>query len=255
MTEALRPADRLIIALDFPSAQPALSLVDRLESQCIWFKVGLELFLAEGPPIVTSLRRRGLKVFLDLKLHDIPNTVASAVRSAAALDVSLLTVHGSGGPAMLHAAQEAASHTPSMRLLAVTVLTSMNREQLYATGIPGSAAEQVVRLGHLAGQSGIPGLVCSAEECEVLRMELGADPLLVVPGIRPEIEAFRAAPDDQSRVATPAQAIRQGASMLVVGRPVTRAVDPAEEVHAILKQIEQALQSKSSAGIRSGLQG
>ena len=228
--------DQLIVALDYPSADQALALVDRLEGRCRWFKVGLQLYLAAGPQIVSTLRDRGYEVFLDLKLHDIPNTVAGAIRSLYASGASLLTVHALGGPAMLAAAQAACS--PSTKLLAVTVLTSMDQAQLRAIGFPAPPAETVSRLAAMAQQSGIPGMVCSPEEVARLRTELGPNPLLVVPGIRP---ASHTTPDDQSRTATPADALRAGASMLVIGRPVTAATNPAAAVEAILTEMKRKL--------------
>jgi orotidine-5'-phosphate decarboxylase len=229
--------ERLIVALDFPSATAALDHVDRLDGQCLWFKVGLELYLAAGPSIVTTLRQSGFNVFLDLKLHDIPNTVASAVRTIASLGASLLTVHASGGSAMMQAAAEAAGRDKNApRLLAVTVLTSMDTLLLAATGIADAPADQVLRLGRLAQASGIDGLVCSTAEVALLRATLGHNPFLVVPGIRP----FAAAIGDQKRVSTPASAITEGASMLVVGRPITQAPNPAAAVAAILAEITSA---------------
>jgi orotidine-5'-phosphate decarboxylase len=232
----LTPKDRLAIALDLPSEQEAMRLVDRLEGTCQWFKVGMELYYAAGNSIVHQLRDRGFNVFLDLKLHDIPNTVAGAVRSAAQAGASLLTIHAGGGAAMMSAASEAASTPGSPRLLAVTVLTSMDANELTGIGITASPAEQVLRLARLAQASGIDGMVCSAQEVATLRKETGPDTLLVIPGIRPAGSAV----DDQRRIATPAQAIADGASMLVVGRPITRAVNPAEAAHAILEEIASA---------------
>jgi orotidine-5'-phosphate decarboxylase len=230
------PKDRLAVALDFPDARHALALVDSLGDTCRWFKVGMELYYAVGNSFVQNLRDRGFNVFLDLKLHDIPNTVAGAVRSATQAGASLLTVHASGGPAMLAAAAEAAAAPGSPRLLAVTVLTSMDTHELASVGVAASPAEQVLRLAKLAKAAGIDGMVCSAEEVNLLRTELGAQTMLVVPGIRPA----GAATEDQKRVATPATAIIQGASMLVVGRPIARASDPAAAAQAILQQIAQA---------------
>ena len=235
--------NRLIVALDFPSSDLALHLVDQLESQCTWFKVGLELYLATGSSIVTSLRKRGFNVFLDLKLHDIPNTVASAVRSVSSLGASLLTVHAVGGSAMLSAAAEAAAATTDApRILAVTVLTSMDAPQLHGIGVADSPAAQVLRLGKLAEAAGIDGLVCSPEEIPQLRTSLARIPLLVVPGIRPAGSAA----GDQRRIATPRTAIAAGASMLVVGRPITEAVDPAKAVEAILAEMTAAIASEST---------
>jgi orotidine-5'-phosphate decarboxylase len=232
----LTPKDRLAIALDLPSEQEAMKLVDRLEGTCQWFKVGMELYYAAGNSIVQQLRDRGFNVFLDLKLHDIPNSVAGAVRSATQAGASLLTIHASGGAAMMSAAAEAASAPGSPRLLAVTVLTSMDANELTGIGIAASPADQVLRLAKLAQASGIDGMVCSAEEVATLRKETGPNTLLVIPGIRPAGTAV----EDQRRVATPALAIAHGASMLVVGRPITRAANPAEAAHAILEEIEHA---------------
>lgn len=238
-TKLIDPRDRLIIALDFPSADLALRHVDQLEDRCLWVKVGLELYLAAGSSIITSLRNRGLNVFLDLKLHDIPNTVGHAVRSVSQFGASLLTVHAGGGPAMLAAAAEtAAGISGAPRLLAVTVLTSMDAAQLQAIGIPDDPATQVMRLAKLAEAAGIDGLVCSPQEVATIRAELSMRPMLVVPGIRPA----GSSPGDQRRIATPATAIADGASMLVVGRPITQAADPARAAQAILDEISLACQ-------------
>jgi orotidine-5'-phosphate decarboxylase len=225
--------DRLAVALDFPDARQALVLVRQLEDTCRWFKVGMELYYAAGNNFVETLRSRGFNVFLDLKLHDIPNTVAGAVRSVTSVGASLLTVHAGGGAAMMAAAAEAASVPGAPRLLAVTVLTSMDAAQLVGVGVTSTPAEQVLRLARLAKASGINGMVCSAEEVETLRTELGPDAMLVIPGIRP------AGSDagDQKRIATPASAIHRGASMLVVGRPITKAADPAAAARAILSEM------------------
>jgi orotidine-5'-phosphate decarboxylase len=228
--------DRLAVALDFPTEHEALKLVDQLGETCQWYKVGMELYYAAGNSIVQKLRDRGFNVFLDLKLHDIPNTVAGAVRSATQAGASLLTIHASGGAAMMTAAAEAASAPNSPRLLAVTVLTSMDANELAGIGITASPAEQVLRLARLAKKSGINGMVCSPEEVALLRKETGPDTLLVIPGIRPA----GADVGDQKRIATPAQAIAQGASLLVVGRPITRAANPATAAQSILNEIEQA---------------
>jgi orotidine-5'-phosphate decarboxylase len=225
--------DRLAVALDFADEHEALKLVDKLDQTCRWYKVGMELYYAAGNRIVRQLRERGFNVFLDLKLHDIPNTVAGAVRSAAKAGASLLTIHASGGEAMMTAAAEAASDPGSPRLLAVTVLTSMDASQLAGIGITASPAEQVFRLAKLAQRSGIDGMVCSPEEVAILRRETGPKTLLVTPGVRPAGSAI----GDQKRIATPAKAIRDGASLLVVGRPITRAVDPAQAAQLILNEI------------------
>ena len=225
--------DRLIVALDFPSAHDAIDFIDRLEGACRWFKVGLELFLAAGGAIVQTLRSRGYSVFLDLKFHDIPNTVASAVRSVGPLGAELLTVHASGGPAMLAAAAEAAAGLAlPPRLLAVTVLTSMDRAQLAATGSLRSPEEEVLLLARMAFASGIHGFVCSPEESASLRSAL-PESLLVTPGIRPA----GAGAGDQKRIATPAAALAAGANYLVVGRPITQAKNPTEAARAILAEM------------------
>jgi orotidine-5'-phosphate decarboxylase len=229
---------RLIVALDVPDAASAFSLADRLENTCHWFKVGLELFTAAGPAVIEPLLKRGHSIFLDLKFHDIPNTVAGAVRSAAGLGVHMLTVHGAGGPAMLAAARKAIegrSNPP--QLLAVTVLTSMDMAQLAATGNEHSPAGEVELIARMAMTEGIRGFVCSPQEVDNLRHVTGPEGILVIPGIRPA----GAGVGDQKRVATPAEAIRHGASYLVIGRPITQAANPAEAAEAILKEIAQAL--------------
>lgn len=229
---------RLIVALDAPSADAALDLVNRLETHCQWFKVGLELFTAAGPAIIEPLAARGHSVFLDLKLHDIPNTVAGAVRSAAGLGVRMLTLHALGGPAMLSAAHAALDGLPNPpELLTVTVLTSMDSDQLRAIGVDRQPAEQAELLARMGLAAGINGFVCSPREAASLRSLTGPDSTLVVPGIRPP--GGQAA--DQKRVATPADAIRSGANYLVVGRPITQAPDPAEAAEAILQQMASAL--------------
>jgi orotidine-5'-phosphate decarboxylase len=233
--------DRLIVALDFPSADKALALARQLQGTCRWMKVGLELYLSAGSRVIDDLREQGFSVFLDLKLHDIPNTVAGAVRAAARAGASLLTVHAAGGPAMLRAAAEAAAEAKDPpHLLAVTVLTSMDVAELSAIGIAQSPAEQVLRLARMATANGISGLVCSPQEVGLLRSDLGEGPLLVTPGIRP---AGRAA-NDQKRVATPGAALLAGASYLVVGRPITQAEDPQWAARQIIQEMEDALAQK-----------
>ncbi len=230
------PQDRLAVALDVPDARQALELVASLEGTCRWFKVGMELYYAAGNAFIETLRNQDFQVFLDLKLHDIPNTVAGAVRSVTSAGASLLTVHASGGPAMMAAAVEAASAPGSPRLLAVTVLTSMDAFELSAVGVSESTIDQVLLLARLANSVGIDGLVCSPEEVATLRAETGPDTLLVIPGIRPTGSEI----GDQRRIATPGDAIALGASMLVVGRPITRSVNPAAAAKAILEEIAQA---------------
>lgn len=232
-------ADRLIVALDLPDARSVRQFLPRMEGQCKWLKVGLELFIAAGPSMVAELTGSGYSVFLDLKLHDIPNTVASAVKSASSLGASLLTLHAGGGPQMLHSALEAATSMPQApTLLAVTVLTSMNAQQLHATGVTQQPSEQVETLARMGLAVGMRGFVCSAEETTRLRSICGAETTLVVPGIRPAGAAL----GDQQRVATPADALQRGASFLVVGRPIVQAVDPAAATAAILAEMTAAMQ-------------
>ena len=240
LTEEAR--NRLIVALDVPDAHAAAALVARLEGTCKWLKVGLELYVAVGPAVLEPLLARGFSIFLDLKLHDIPNTVAGAVRSAAALGVQMLTLHASGGPAMLTAARQALEgHANPPQLLAVTVLTSMDQTQLAAVGIDRSAAPQVELLAQTGIRAGINGFVCSPEEVGRLRALTGPEGVLVVPGVRPA----GADAGDQKRIATPADALRRGASYLVVGRPVTQAQDPAAAAATILAEMAKALQNPS----------
>ncbi len=229
---------RLIVALDVKNAKVAEELMKRLEGECQWFKVGMELFTAAGPAVVEMLTARGHSVFLDLKFHDIPNTVAGAVRSAAALGVRMINVHAGGGPAMLEAARTALEGmTNPPELLAVTVLTSMDAAQLKATGMRRSPAEQVELLARMCMKSGIRGFVCSPQEVAAVRALTGAEGVLVVPGIRPA----GAEVGDQKRMATPAVALGAGASYLVVGRPITQAPHPAEAAEAILQDMARAI--------------
>jgi orotidine-5'-phosphate decarboxylase len=198
----------------------------------------MELFTAAGPAVLGPLVRRGHSVFLDLKFHDIPNTVAGAVRSAARLGVRMVNVHAAGGPAMLAAARAALDGVEDPpELLAVTMLTSMDQAQLKATGLDRSPSEQVELLARMSLEAGIRGFVCSAEEVATLRALTGPEGVLVIPGIRPAGSDIA----DQRRIATPAEALRLGASYLVVGRPITQAPDPAEAAEAILKEMAEAL--------------
>ena len=234
---------RLIVALDVPSAAASDELVNRLEGTCHWFKVGLELFTAAGPAVIEPLIARGHSVFLDLKFHDIPNTVAGAVRSAATLGVRMINVHSAGGPAMLAAAKSALDGVPNPpELLAVTVLTSIDAAALKASGLDRSPAHQVELLAKMCLAASIRGFVCSPQEVAALRALTGPSGILVVPGIRPA-SADPASPkiDDQKRIATPTDAIRNGASYIVVGRPITQAPNPAAAAHAILAEIAEAL--------------
>jgi len=229
---------RLILALDTPDRQTAMAALDRIAGHVGCVKVGLELFVREGPSLVEEIHQRGERVFLDLKLHDIPNTVAGAVRSACKLDIEMLTVHAAGGRAMLEAARDAAgcSVSPPL-LLAVTVLTSLSQEAVRDIGIQGPLSGWVEKLANLAHQSGIPGLVASPSELPVLRRNLGTAMKFVIPGIRPPGIPSQ----DQARTATPSEAIRLGADFLVVGRPILRAEDPAGAADAIVSEIEAAI--------------
>jgi len=229
----LKPSERLIVALDVPTADDALRLVDRLAGRVSFFKVGSQLFTAAGPEIVRSLVARNLRVFLDLKYHDIPNTVAAAVKSAAGLGVSLLTLHGLGGRAMLEAAASARPEGP-LRLLAVTVLTSHDEASLAQIGLAGALSDSVRRLARLARDAGIDGVVASPLEASLLREACGKGFLIVTPGVRPA----GAQAGDQSRLATPAGALSAGADYLVVGRPITDATDPAEAATGIVREME-----------------
>jgi orotidine-5'-phosphate decarboxylase len=230
---------RIIVALDVASAAEAHALVRRCGPELDFVKVGLELFTREGPAVVRSLRDAGLRVFLDLKLHDIPNTVAGAVRAAAALDVELLTVHASGGPRMLAAAAEAAAPS-GLRLLAVTALTSLDARELASSWGRAPAdvdpGAEVARLAGLAAEAGVNGVVCSPHEAAALRALLGPDAALVTPGIR----LAGGDAHDQSRVATPGAAVRAGASHLVVGRAVTAAPDPNEALARVREEVRAA---------------
>ncbi|MDX1694222.1 MAG: orotidine-5'-phosphate decarboxylase [Ketobacteraceae bacterium] len=227
----------VIVALDFPHADGALQLADRLDPAKCRVKVGKELFTREGPAIVTALQDRGFELFLDLKYHDIPNTVAKACTAAAELGVWMLNVHASGGPRMLAAAREAVDQTGSGSLLiAVTVLTSMDKTDLEAIGIAVEPEEQVLRLAGITRDAGLDGVVCSAREAEMLKSRFGEQFRLVTPGIRPaDAEA-----GDQRRVVTPPQALAAGVDYMVIGRPITQAQDPGQALEQILKSLESS---------------
>ena len=227
-------SSRLIIALDFATAEQALTFVKDLQPSQCKLKVGFELFVAAGPEFVRHLVQRGFAVFLDLKFHDIPNTVASACKAAAQLGVWMLNVHASGGVTMMQAAKAALADLPNPpKLIAVTVLTSMDKAQLASTGIQLEPLEQVQYLAKLAQDSGLDGVVCSAQEAALLRAQLGDEFLLVTPGIRPD----GSDKGDQSRVMTPRQAKQAGISYVVVGRPITQAAEPK----AVIAQINADL--------------
>ena len=224
----------IIVALDEPSLGEAKRLMERLQGRARFYKVGLQLFTAAGPAAVEAVKASGARVFLDLKLHDIPNTVASAVRSARDLGVDLCTVHLSGGPEMCAAAITEAGQGTT--ILGVTVLTSSNQATLKACGVDGSVGEQVVRLAKTGYAAGVRGFVASALELPLLRAELGPEPLLVIPGVRPA----GADAGDQKRTASPAEVVRGGATHLVIGRPISRADDPAQAFDRIAREIDAA---------------
>jgi orotidine-5'-phosphate decarboxylase len=223
----MRPSDRICTALDFPTWAAAEPFARTIAPAVGMLKVGLELFVAEGPPVVRAAAALGRPVFLDLKLHDIPNTVEGAARSAAASGASLLTVHAAGGPAMVRAAVKGAGG--KLRVLAVTVLTSLDAAALDELGLAGPPEAAVVRLARLAVGAGAGGLVCSPHEVRAVRRAVGPGPLLVVPGVRPPGAAL----GDQARVATPAEAVAAGADVIVVGRPLRDAKDPAAAAREI----------------------
>lgn len=230
----ISPRERLIVALDVSSSKEAQKIVSSLGDAVQIYKVGMQLYTAEGPQIVRDLVASRRRVFLDLKYHDIPNTVAAAVREAAQLGASMLTVHASGGTKMLHAAVEAAREKASgLKVLAATVLTSMDDQDLNETGVHGPVVDQVVWLASLALDAGCAGVVSSAREVKTLRAKLGSDFLVVTPGVRPAGSAH----GDQARVATPAEAIAAGATHIVVGRPITAAANPAAEAAKILQEL------------------
>ena len=225
---------KIIVALDYANAKDALSFVDQLDPTQCKLKVGKELFTAAGPQLVEQLVSKDFKVFLDLKFHDIPNTVAKACEAASNLGVWMLNVHASGGSIMMESALEGvdkSKHHPY--LIAVTVLTSMCQENLNELGIQSSVEEQVIKLATLTQQAGLHGVVCSAMEAEKLRTVTHNGFLLVTPGIRPAATS----PDDQNRVMTPSKALRMGANYLVVGRPITKAKDPMQALHDINAEI------------------
>ena len=227
------PRQRLIVALDVSTAAAAHKIVAAVGDSALTYKVGMQLYTAAGPEIVRDLVASGRRVFLDLKYHDIPNTVGAAVAEAEKLGVSMLTIHAAGSTKMLRAAVDAAKVRPDLMVLAVTVLTSMDGHDLETIGIRGSVEDSVVRLATIALAQGCQGVVTSAREASTLRSKLGDRFALVTPGVRPAGSGA----GDQVRVVTPAEAIASGASHIVVGRPITEAADPAAEARAILGQI------------------
>ena len=230
-----RPQDKIIIALDVPDTDGALRLIDSIADHgeppalC---KIGLELFTAEGPSVVKAVKARGCEVFLDLKFHDIPNTVAHAIRSAAGLGVAMTTIHAVGGSVMMEAAAKAAEKM-ELLILAVTVLTSMDSDQLSSTGINVEPKEQVLRLVRLAAKAGIGGIVCSPLEISAIRESFDEKLRIVTPGVRP----IWAAAGDQKRVMTPAEAVAAGSDWLVIGRPITASENPKEAYAKVVAEL------------------
>jgi len=237
----MRATQRIIIALDVKTVLDALTLVDKLEEAEV-FKVGLELFTAEGPSLFAELRDRQKRLFLDLKLHDIPNTVAGAVASGTRHGIHMMTLHASGGKEMMLRAKEAAeteaqnTGLPRPLLLGVTILTSLKESQLAEIGMEANTEAQVLRLARLAKEAGMDGVVCSPWEIELIKEECGKSFLVVSPGIRPSW----AAAQDQKRIMTPSQALRKGADFIVIGRPVTQAPSPPEALASIIDELEKA---------------
>jgi len=234
----------LIVALDVSSTADVIRTVERLGDSVAFYKIGLELFSAEGPDVVRAVKGRGKRVFLDLKLHDIPRTVERAVAAGAALGVDLMTLHAAGGKAMIRAAQDAARACGAQapKLLAVTVLTSLDPSDLADLGVGRDMQAQVEALGRLACANGADGIVCSPREVAHMRAALGAGALLVTPGVRPAGAAL----GDQKRVATPGQAVRDGSTHLVVGRPILEAADPCAAARAIAEE----MRCGQAAGLR-----
>ncbi len=241
MSQTVSGDARVIVALDFSDGERAWELVTRLQPGSCRLKVGKELFTRAGPALVRRLVERGFDVFLDLKFHDIPNTVARACEAAAALGVWMVNVHASGGSKMMVAAREALDQAAGRRplLIAVTVLTSMGSEDLRELGLEVEPQEQVARLAALAKTSGLDGVVCSPREAGELREQMGANFRLVTPGVRPKGVSM----DDQTRVLTPGEAILSGSDYLVIGRPITQAADPVAALAAINTDIEAALEA------------
>lgn len=237
MSVPLTSGPRIIVALDYADATSAMQLVQQLNPKVCRLKVGKELFTAAGPQLVETLVGKGFDVFLDLKFHDIPNTTAKACAAAARLGVWMLNVHAAGGLAMMHAAREAVNNSGSSPLLiGVTVLTSMDQSALAQTGVASDVQQQVLNLAKLTQQAGLDGVVCSAQEAPILSAALGREFCLVTPGIRPASASL----DDQSRVVTPVDALQRGAHYLVIGRPITAAVDPLAALQAINRDISAA---------------
>ncbi len=225
----------LILALDMEEKAQALALLNRLGDSLEWVKVGLQMFTKYGPGLVDEIAAKGYRIFLDLKLHDIPNTVASAIRSLAGCPVEMLTLHASGGAEMVASAKQARDESrSSAKLIAVTILTSFNQDQIRQIGMPAPIPDQVLALGKLANEAGADGLVCSPHEILPLRDSLGGDLLLVTPGIRP----IGSESGDQKRIMTPREASRLGSSFIVVGRPILKADDPRQAALSIRNDLK-----------------
>ena len=231
---------RIIVAFDFAAQEPAMELLARLDPGQCRIKVGKEMFTRFGPDLVRAIIGKGFDVFLDLKYHDIPNTVAAACKAAADLGVWMLNVHASGGRKMMVAAREALEgYAQRPLLIGVTILTSLSRADIAEAGFSGEPVDNVLRLAALGQASGLDGVVCSPLETEAIRQSLGEDFLLVTPGVRPGGSST----DDQQRIKTPADAIRGGSSFLVIGRPITAAPDPMASLETIRREVEEALAS------------
>lgn len=228
----------VVVALDFEQQNQALNLVSQLDPALCRLKVGKEMFTHFGPQFVQQLQQRNFDVFLDLKFHDIPNTVAKAVKAAADLGVWMVNVHASGGSKMMSAARESlvSYGTDKPHLIAVTVLTSMEQADLTELGITLTPAQQVMKLAALTQQAGLDGVVCSAQEATLLKQQCGKNFMLVTPGIRPASSSQ----DDQKRVMTPAEAVIAGVDYMVIGRPITKAAQPLDALHAIVREISNA---------------
>lgn len=231
----MKETKRIIVALDFPDESRCLHTLEKLDPELCRVKIGKELFTRCGPQLVKRVVADGYDVFLDLKFHDIPNTVAAAVSAAAELGVWMVNVHASGGRAMMQAARNALDSDDSPLLIAVTVLTSMGREDLREIGLDLEPLQQVLRLAKLSSECGLDGVVCSARESEQIRASIADDFLLVTPGIRPSGDVA----GDQKRVETPASAIQKGSDYLVIGRPITQASDPVQKLRDILDEIRK----------------
>jgi orotidine-5'-phosphate decarboxylase len=236
MSEVAKKSSPIVVALDYPSMDQALAMANRLDPTLCRVKVGKELFTRSGPVVVDALHRLGFEVFLDLKFHDIPSTTAKAVVAAAEMGVWMVNVHASGGQKMMETARNELDKMvgPRPLLIAVTVLTSMLADDLKQIGVQAAPEDQVQRLARLAHQSGMDGVVCSAQEAQMLRCQLGGSFQLVTPGIRP----VGAEVGDQQRIMTPAQAVQAGSDFLVVGRPITRAAEPITVLQQVLAELK-----------------